>query len=106
MSHLDIDQEQGAQLNKTHYVRFGDKYILHPGSFVFGVTLEWLRLPGDLAAYVIGRSSWGRRGLIIATATGVHPGFKGCLTLALTNVGEIPIAIKPGMETCQLFLHR
>jgi len=47
----------------------------------------------------------GRRGLIIATAAGVHPGFTGCLTLELTNVGEIPIAIKPGMTICQLFLH-
>jgi dCTP deaminase len=53
----------------------------------------------------VGKSSWGRRGLIIATAIGVHPGFKGCLTLELTNVGEIPVAIKPGMAVCQLFLH-
>jgi dCTP deaminase len=45
------------------------------------VTLEWIRLPKNLAAYVTGKSSWGRRGLIPATATGVHPGFKGCLTL-------------------------
>jgi len=43
--------------------------------------------------------------LIIATATGVHPGFKGCLTLELTNVGEVPIAIEPGLRVCQLFLH-
>ena len=43
--------------------------------------------------------------MIIATAVGVHPGFTGCLTLELTNVGEIPIAIKPGMTICQLFLH-
>ena len=63
-------------------------------------------LPKNLAAYVIGKSSWGRRGLIIATATGVHPGFKGCLTLELSNVGELPIAIKPGMKICQLFFHR
>ena len=71
-----------------------------------GVTLEWIRLPNNLAGYVTARSSWGRRGLIIATATGVHPGFTGCLTLELSNVGEIPIAILPGMTVCQLFLHR
>jgi dCTP deaminase len=58
-----------------------------------------------LAAYVIGKSSWGRRGLIIATATGVHPGFKGCLTLELSNVGQLPIELKPGIEICQLFFH-
>ena len=106
MSHLEVDDPaSGAQFTKTHYVPFGDSYFLHPRSFVLGTTLEWMRLPRDLAAYVIGRSSWGRRGLIIATATGVHPGFKGCLTLELTNVGEIPIAIKPGMTICQLFFH-
>ncbi len=107
MTHLRIAEQSGNErLTKTHYVSFGDQYVLHPGNFVLGITLEWMRVPKDLAAYVIGRSSWGRRGLIIATATGVHPGFTGCLTLELTNVGEIPIAIKPGMGICQLFFHR
>lgn len=103
---IEIGQsEHEAQLTETHYVPFGDKYLLHPRSFVLGITLEWLRLPKDLSAYVIGKSSWGRRGLIIATATGVHPGFPGCLTLELTNVGEIPIEIQPGMKICQIFFH-
>ena len=106
MACWSTDEQAGtAQFSRTQYVRFGSEFFLHPGAFVLGVTLEWLRLPKDLAAYVIGKSSWGRRGLIIATATGVHPGFKGCLTLELSNVGEIPIAIKPGMTICQLFIH-
>ncbi len=94
-----------AKLSKSHFVPFGKEFILQPRGFVLGVTLEWVRLPSNLAGYVIGRSSWGRRGLIIATAAGVHPGFTGCLTLELSNVGEIPIAIKPGIPICQLFLH-
>jgi dCTP deaminase len=89
----------------THYVPFGKSFTLHPRSFVLGGTMEWIRLPTDLAGYVIGRSSWGRRGLIIATATGVHPGFTGCLTLELGNVGEVPLEVKPGMRICQLFVH-
>jgi len=102
-----IEQELSeAQMAETHYVPFGEQYLLHPQSFVLGVTLEWLRLPKDLSAYVIGKSSWGRRGLIIATATGVHPGFPGCLTLELTNVGEIPIEIQPGIKICQIFFHK
>ena len=107
MSHLDVTEHSGAasQLTKTHYVPFGESFYLHPRSFVLSATLEWICLPGKYAAYVIGRSAWGRRGLIIATATGVHPGFKGCLTLELTNVGQIPIVIKPGMNICQLFVH-
>lgn len=107
MTHLGIDEGvEQPQLTKTQYVPFGTKYILHPGSFVLSVALEWIRLPRDIAAYVTGKSSWGRRGLIIATATGVHPGFKGCLTLELSNVGELPIETKPGVQICQLFLHR
>ena len=95
----------GSQLTKVNYVPFDRDYILHPQSFVLAVTLEWLRIPKNLAAYVVGKSSWGRAGLIIATATGVHPGFKGCLTLELSNVGEIPIAVQPGIAICQLFVH-
>jgi|SRR5579864_1400158 len=106
MTHLSVDEPGSpAQLTQTHYVRYGSGYILHPGGFVLGATIEWIRMPHTLAAYVIGKSSWGRRGLIIATATGVHPGFKGCLTLELSNVGEIPIELKPGIKLCQLFFH-
>src|SRR5262245_22414172 len=83
------------RLTKMHYVPFGGEFVLHPRSFVLGVTLEWVRLPRNLAGYVIGRSSWGRRGLVIATAAGVHPGFTGCLTLELGNIGEVPIGVKP-----------
>ncbi len=95
-----------SRLTKKHYVPFGKDFILHPRNFVLGVTLEWIRVPGDLAGYVVGKSSWGRHGLVIATAVGVHPGFAGCLTLELSNLGEIPIHVKPGMTICQLFLHK
>lgn len=108
---LDVGEEVSGKLSaealtKSHFVPFGEKYILHPRSFVLGSTLEWVRIPRSLAGYVTSRSSWGRRGLIIATATGVHPGFSGCLTLELFNAGEIPIALYPGMAVCQFFLHR
>ena len=100
----DVPSE--AKMTKSYYVPFGDGFVLHPKAFVLGVTLEWIRLPGDRSAYVLGRSSWGRHGLIIATATGVHPGFTGCLTLELSNIGEIPVRIKPGTTICQLFIHK
>ncbi|MCG2771258.1 MAG: dCTP deaminase [Desulfobacterales bacterium] len=108
MSHLDIigGKTTQAQFTKTSYVPFGSEYYLHPRSFVLGVTLEWVRLPKDFAGYIVGKSSWGRCGLIIATAAGVHPGFMGCLTLELSNIGEVPIPIIPGMTICQLFLHQ
>ena len=103
---IDVeDSSSESEVMRQRFVRFGDKFFLHPQSFALAVTLEWLRMPEKLAGYVIGKSSWGRRGLIIATATGVHPGFTGCLTLELTNVGEVPIVISPGATICQLFLH-
>lgn len=100
------DPPSEARLAKSVYVPFGSEFVLHPRNFVLGTTIEWLRLPKDIAGSVIGRSSWGRRGLIIATASGIHPGFTGCLTLELANVGEIPISVKPGMQICQMSLFR
>lgn len=95
-----------ASRTKQHFVPFGDTFILHPGRFVLGVTLEWLRLPANLSGYVTGKSSLGRHGLVIETAAGIHPKFSGCLTLELANVGEVPIEVSPGMKICQIFLHR
>lgn len=101
----ESDVPNEAKLAKSYYVPFGEGFVLHPRNFVLGTTMEWIRLPANRGAYVIGRSSWGRHGLIIATAIGVHPGFTGCLTLELSNVGEIPITIKPGTAICQIFIH-
>ncbi len=100
------DRRSESRLTSESYVPFGHEFVLHPHSFALAATLEWIRMPTDLAGYVIGRSSWGRSGLVIATATGVHPGFSGCLTLELSNAGEIPIRVNPGAAICQLFLHR
>jgi dCTP deaminase len=109
--YLDVFEETSPEhseewLTKTSYIPFGRRYFLHPRNFVLAATLEWVRMPSDLAGSVVGKSSWGRRGLIIATATGVHPSFSGCLTLELANVGELPIAIYPGLQIGQLFLQR
>jgi dCTP deaminase len=99
------DARNEESISKEHYVRFNDYFVLHPGEFVIGITLEWLKLPYDLSGYVTGKSSWGRRGLIIETAAGIHPGFTGCLTLELANVGAAPIKLSPGMHVCQVFFH-
>jgi dCTP deaminase len=87
------------------FVPLGKAFVLHPGSFVLAVTLEWIRLPHSLSGDVVGKSAWGRHGLNVATATGVHPTFTGCLTLELSNIGDIPIKLYPATRICQLFLH-
>jgi dCTP deaminase len=101
----EADETRSGNLASTYYVPFGSDFILHPHNFVLAVTLEWIRMPAHMAAYITGRSSWGRHGLIIETAPGVHPGFTGCLTLEMANVGDVPIKIRPGTRICQLFFH-
>jgi dCTP deaminase len=88
------------------YVPFGKSIVLHPQKFVLGCTLEYVRVPEGHVAYVIGRSSWGRLGLVVATAIGIHPGYSGCITLELRNLGETPIVLYPGQTIAQVFVHR
>jgi deoxycytidine triphosphate deaminase len=71
---------------------------------VLAATLEYVVLPGDLGAQVITRSSYGRLGLITATAIQIHPLFRGCLTLELVNLGALPISLYPGERVAQLVL--
>lgn len=95
---------QQTQLKTNeHFVRFGSTFILHPGRFVLGVTMEWLALPNSISGYVTGKSSLGRHGLVIETAAGLHPNFSGCLTLELANVGEVPLASRPVWRFARYF---
>jgi dCTP deaminase len=99
-------QEQVNALQERVIVPFGQELWLHPGHFVLAGTLEFLGLPSDMSAEVVGRSSWGRLGLLVATAVFVHPGFRGCLTLELVNEGDSPIALSPGQRIAQLAVRR
>lgn len=83
----------------------GESFVLHPGQLVIGSTMEYVQIPKGLMAYVIGKSSLGRMGLIIATATKVDPGFRGCITLEVINEGEVPLVLYPGSPIAQLVLH-
>src|SRR3712207_8016833 len=67
-------------------------FILHPGEFVLGSTLERIRLPDDLVARLEGKSSLGRLGLLIHSTAGfIDPGWDGHVTLELSNVANLPI---------------
>jgi len=100
----DFDALFAAALH-TYYVPIGSHFVLHPDYFALGETLEYIKMPEDLAGYVVTRSSWGRHGLVIATAVGVHPGYSGVLTLELRNLAEVPLRLYPGRSILQLFLH-
>lgn len=85
----------------------GDPFILHPGEFVLGSTLETIGLADDVVARLEGKSSLGRLGLLIHSTAGfIDPGFKGQVTLELSNVANLPIAIYPGMKIGQVSFYQ
>lgn len=84
-----------------------EPFILHPGEFVLGSTLERVHLGVDIVARLEGKSSLGRIGLLIHSTAGfVDPGFDGYLTLELSNVANLPIAIYPGMRIGQISFYQ
>jgi dCTP deaminase len=91
--------------NLTELVEVDDdeSFVIHPGEFVLGRTQEHVELPDDIVARIEGKSSLGRLGLIVhATAGFVDPGFKGTLTLEITNLTRVPIILWPGKPIAQL----
>ena len=89
----------------TELVEIDDErpFILHPGEFVLGSTLERIALPDDLVARLEGKSSLGRLGLLIHSTAGfIDPGWDGHVTLELSNVANLPITIYHGMKIGQV----
>ncbi|MFT7184105.1 MAG: dCTP deaminase [Oceanicoccus sp.] len=81
----------------------GEPFVVHPGDFILGVTLEKVKLPADIVARVEGRSSLGRLGIIVHSTAGfIDAGFEGTITLEITNINNVPVALYPGMRVCQL----
>jgi dCTP deaminase len=91
------------KLTEEVVVPEGESFVIHPGEFCLGRTLEWVELPDDIVARIEGKSSLGRLGLIVhATAGFCDPGWKGTLTLELNNLTRVPIILHPGLEIAQL----
>src|SRR5213075_749753 len=87
--HIEIDEER--------------PFVIHPGEFVLGRTLEQVAIPDDIVCRIEGKSSLGRLGLVVhATAGFVDPGFKGTLTLEIANFNSVPIVLRPRLPICQL----
>ena len=104
--HIDPRRHQ-KDLTSVHEVAPDHHFILHPGEFALGATLERVRLGDDVVARLEGKSSLGRLGLMIHSTAGfVDPGFEGHLTLELSNVAQLPIAIYPEMRIGQISFYR
>ncbi len=99
-------QERGLrQKFERHDISFNEPLMLHPHSLILVPTLEWVKLPNNIKGIVTARSSWAREGLNIATANFINPGYSGIITLELSNLGQIPIAVYPGMRIAQIAFH-
>ncbi|MDZ7849325.1 MAG: dCTP deaminase [Halodesulfurarchaeum sp.] len=100
--HPQEENQVGDYVSET-LIEEGEEFILHPGDFVLGTTKERVEIPDDLVAQVEGRSSLGRLAVVVhATAGFVDPGFRGRITLELSNLGTAPVALTPGMRISQI----
>lgn len=105
-THIDPAQRQD-ELTSLVEPAPGEPFVLHPGEFVLGSTLELCSFPDDLAGRLEGKSSLGRLGLLTHSTAGfIDPGFSGHITLELSNVANLPITLWPGMKIGQLCLIR
>jgi len=102
ISSIDL-RERPANLTSEVRVAPDEAFVIHPGEFCLGRTLEWVELPDDIVARIEGKSSLGRLGLIVhATAGFCDPGWNGTLTLELNNLTRVPIKLSPGVLIAQL----
>ncbi len=98
-----LDVKNNSFEEKLEKIVVGDEgFIIQPKQFVLATTVEYVKLPDYLTAFVEGRSSLGRLGLFIENAGWVDAGFEGTITLEFFNANSRPIKIYPGMRICQL----
>lgn len=95
-----------GRFRSPHLLNLKSRFYLHPNEMALASTLEYVRLPLKLSAYVTSRSKWGRLGLVIATATAIHPEFTGTITLELVNHGNVPLVLYPGLAVAQIIFHK
>lgn len=102
LPYIDPECEQQG-LTEPVIASVSEPFVLHPGEFALGTTVERIGLPDDLVGRLEGKSSLGRLGLLIHSTAGyVDPGWEGKLTLELSNVANLPIVLTPGMEIGQI----
>ena len=97
------DEEDIAEYMESSTVPEGEAFIIHPNEFALATTQEYVKVPDDLVARVEGRSSMGRLGVTMHVTAGyVDPGFEGRITLEISNIGAMTVALYPRQRVCQL----
>lgn len=107
---LRVDEQETEIIRLDSPIRYIDieseEIVIPPFSFLLATSMEYMRLPPDVTAFVEGRSSVGRIGLFVENAGWVDPGFEGKLTLELYNANRMPIKLQAGRRVCQLVFAR
>ena len=97
------DPDDVAEYMESTTVKEGDAFIIHPNEFALATTYEYVKVPNNLVARVEGRSSMGRLGVTMHVTAGyIDPGFEGRITLEISNIGTMPVALYPGQRVCQI----
>ena len=97
------DTEDIESYMESVHIEDGEYFIIHPNEFTLATTLETVKVPNDLVARVEGRSSMGRLGITMHVTAGfIDPGFEGKITLEISNIGKMPVALYPGQRACQI----
>jgi dCTP deaminase len=103
---IDLDDASAAR-KLSRVVRVTDSFVLEPGGTAHGITRERLTLPPDLCAWIEGRSSVARLGLLVHVSSGfVHPGVSNHQVLEMSNLSGAPLRLRPGDRICQVVLER
>jgi len=101
-----IDPKDSEDLDSymdSMHIEDGESFIIHPNEFALATTYETVKVPDDLVARVEGRSSMGRLGITMHVTAGyIDPGFEGKITLEISNIGKMPVALYPGQRACQI----
>lgn len=103
----EINPKKMNECTRLVKLKDGSPFVVHPGEFVLGITHEVVGIDNTLCARIDGKSSIGRIGIVVhSTAGHVNPGWKGKLTLEISNIGRIPVLLYPGMRICQLVFEK
>lgn len=103
---LDIKKGLPKNFTKTYKLKKGERFILHPNSFILASTLEYMKIPDDLVIRLEGKSSLARMGIMVHTAGFFDPGFEGTATLEISNQSNLAVALYPNMYICQIAVHQ
>ena len=103
-SHADPEAiiNQYPELVHQPYGKDKSELIVQPNHSVLASTMEYIKMPGDISGEVLTKSSWARIFISIASAPWIHPFFRGCLTLEITNLGNVPVSLPVGKPIAHL----